>query len=212
MATGARGRRAAAMLGLLVAALVAVTACAADEPAVAEATTTTATPTPSEDPATATSEATTGDTRGVAALLEDGIGLVDPGTGSTTRAALGEPVDAVLRLGDAAFGAPSELVPGCELDVRETHQWPNGFTAYARDGVFIGWTVRPGTPSAELTTVAGIGIGSTRDELLAAYDVEVETTTLGEEFVIGSLAGVLDGAEPTSEVIALWGGDGCVAR
>ena len=139
--------------------------------------------------------------------------MVDPTNGSITEAALGGPADAALSLGQAAFGEAASLDPqGCALDARESYAWSNGFVVHARDGAFLGWSVRPGSPAAGLTTVDGIGIGSTREEVQAAFDVEVAATTLGQEFTTGSLTGVLDGDAPTSEVIALWGGDSCVAR
>ena len=149
----------------------------------------------------------------VALLLEDGLGLVDPLTGSVARAVLGGTVDAPLAVGLAAFGTPPELDPtACELDERDSWVWPQGLVVYARDGLFLGWTVRPGSPAAELTTATGIGIGATGTALQAAHDVVVESTSLGEEFAIGQLSGVLDAAGETGRVVALWGGDGCVVR
>jgi len=148
-----------------------------------------------------------------AVLLEDGLGLVDPLDGSVSRAVLGGPADAALAVGLAAFGAPPELDPSaCTLDERDSWVWQDGLVVYARDGLFLGWTVRPGSPAAALTTLTGIGLGSSGADLQAAHGVPVETTSLGEEFAIGQLSGVLDAAGETGRVIALWGGDGCVAR
>ena len=153
------------------------------------------------------------DDAGPALLLEDGLGLVDPLTGSVSRAVLGGPVDAALTVGLAAFGAPPQQDPtACELDERDSWVWADGLVVYARDGAFIGWTVRPGSPATALTTPAGIGIGSTAAELQAAYGVAAETTSLGEEFALGRLSGVLDAAGEGGRVVAVWGGDGCVAR
>jgi hypothetical protein len=63
-----------------------------------------------------------------------------------------------------------------------------------------------------LTTVSGIGLGSTRAELEAAYDAEVAPSSLGIEFHAGGLAGLLDSSRPDARVVSLWAGLACVAR
>ena len=211
-------------MALAVAGLVlALTGCSggADAPAPSASASSTASPAPSgpsSGPAPSASSSSPAPSAGAAdglpaVLLEDGLGLVDPLDGSVSRAVLGGPVDAALAVGLAAFGVPPQPDPSaCTLDERDSWVWQDGLVVYARDGLFLGWTVRPDSPAAALTTLTGIGIGSSGADLQATHGAPVETTSLGEEFAIGQLSGVLDAAGETGRVIALWGGDGCVAR
>jgi hypothetical protein len=90
-------------------------------------------------------------------------------------------------------------------------QWPNGLVLHAADSEFIGWSARPDT-DASLTTIAGVGTGSTRGELEAAYTVEVTETSLGTEFSTGSLFGLLSSTEPDATITDLWAGTVCNFR
>jgi len=212
---GARRRARLALAAVAMGTAGALAGCSADggstpaPPAPPSSSVPSAAP---ADPSPRSSSSTSAATP--ALLLEDGLGLVDPLSGSVSRAVLGGPVDAPLAVGLAAFGTPPELDPtACTLDQRDSWVWPQGLVVHARDGLFLGWTLRPGSPAADvLTTASGIGIGSTGTALQAVYDVTVESTSLGEEFAVGQLSGVLDAAGETGRVIALWGGDGCVAR
>ena len=49
--------------------------------------------------------------------------------------------------------------------------WPDGLTLVSQGGTFRGWSLNPraGVDAAAATTMSGIGLGSTRDELEAAY-------------------------------------------
>jgi hypothetical protein len=61
--------------------------------------------------------------------------------------------------------------------------------------------------------MSGIGVGSTRAELQAAYAAAaVDSTTLGVEFTAGGLQGVLESDARTAPIVALWAGAACVAR
>jgi hypothetical protein len=85
-----------------------------------------------------------------------------------------------------------------------------------QNGNFDGWLV----PNATTTprTDKGVGKGSTRAELVAAYAaVEVDESTLGDEWFVpaekgGPLSGLLDGSGPTAKVASMWSGNGCVFR
>jgi hypothetical protein len=65
---------------------------------------------------------------------------------------------------------------------------------------------------AQFRTTAGIGIGSTRRELDAAYQAEVAESTLGQEFTAGEIGGLLTSAAPDGRVEALWAGMTCHFR
>ena len=60
--------------------------------------------------------------------------------------------------------------------------------------------------------MSGIGVGSARAALDAVYSATVSTTTLGEEFSAGGLAGVFDGPTAAARITAMWAGTTCLAR
>lgn len=86
----------------------------------------------------------------------------------------------------------------------------NGLTIWFVDDAFAGWAVRG--PAPTLTTVSGIGIGSSRDELESVYDVRIFRSTLGIEFSAGGLAGLLESDLPDARITHLWAGQTCIAR
>ena len=89
--------------------------------------------------------------------------------------------------------------------------WADGLKLWFQDGRFAGWALDPRAAGVH-ATMSGIGPGSTRRELEAAYHVQVEETTLGTEFHAGGLEGLLDGAGPDAQVSAMWAGVSCVFR
>jgi hypothetical protein len=103
--------------------------------------------------------------------------------------------------------------------------WANGLTLAfqekgRRDGnagrewQFVGWSLNPGQAAGPApTTMAGVGLGSTRAEVESAYAIKVVQTSLGREFSTTSgLYGLLDGAGPQARVSAMWSGTSCVFR
>lgn len=66
--------------------------------------------------------------------------------------------------------------------------------------------------SRTLSTMAGLGLGSTRSELTSAYAVDVRQTSLGTEFEAGALFGIVDGEGDTARITAMWAGVVCVFR
>ncbi|MCF8505738.1 MAG: hypothetical protein K9G59_12570 [Caulobacter sp.] len=87
--------------------------------------------------------------------------------------------------------------------------WPGGLTLLFQEDRFAGWTVdKPG-----LTTMDGIGVGSTRAELLAARPgATVEESTLGTEFAVADMGGLFDGKGPDAKIDTLWAGVTCMFR
>ena len=113
------------------------------------------------------------------------------------------------RASPVPFGRPeSEVLTSVEgirgLAVKGTNQdcgagpvqfasWPDGLGLVFQDGRFVGWGLGRRAIGG-IATAAGVGPGSTRAELDAAYSVTVIRTSLGSEFSAGDLHGVLDGA------------------
>lgn len=88
-------------------------------------------------------------------------------------------------------------------------EWPGGLTLLFQEDRFAGWTM----DKAGLTTMDGIGVGSTRAELLAARPATtVEESTLGTEFAVADMGGLFDGKGPDAKVTHLWAGVTCMFR
>ena len=58
----------------------------------------------------------------------------------------------------------------------------------------------------------GVGPGSSRADLEAAYAADISETTLGTEFAAGELFGLLDGKELAAKITYMWGGLSCNFR
>lgn len=166
----------------------------------------------------------------VISLDGEGLRLVDPKSGATRPLSFGVD-EAQLKLvaeklkGPAKTGRSEE----CGAGPLAYLSWDDGLTLYSLDGLFAGWalderaagTVSANGPAknpakgerpAKLTTISGVGIGSTRAQLLDAYDATIEQTTLGTEFNAAGLSGILEGTGPKAKVTNLWSGVNCVFR
>lgn len=147
------------------------------------------------------------------ALAVDGEGLrlIDPASGSARPIGFGTPQGAVM--GALAFRGPAEAGRNeeCGAGPLDIANWPDGLTLYFQDGAFVGWWVRDPSKGA-ITTVSGIGTGSTRADLNKVQTIEVAETSLGTEFSSGAMAGLLDGPGREAKVTALWAGASCVFR
>ncbi len=147
------------------------------------------------------------------ALDAEGLRVVDPSTGSAQplpfETAWEQAVTTVTRL----RGEPGErgALEECGAGPLEYVSWGDGLTMYVSLDRFAGWRVAADTAGA-YTTMAGVGIGSTRAELEEVYDISVEETTLGTEFAAGDLFGFLSGAGPDATVTELWAGVSCYFR
>jgi hypothetical protein len=93
----------------------------------------------------------------------------------------------------------------------EFARWPDGLGLAFQDGVFVGWSLDD-RAGGVLTTSSGIGPGSSRREIEKVYRVAVEETTLGTEFSVGEVSGLLDGTGPDARITNLWAGVACLFR
>lgn len=137
-------------------------------------------------------------------LRGDGVALA-----GGERLAFGTPADRAVERLTAAFGAPPssrEQLPDCGPGPLEAVTWDNGFSAYMNGGGFAGWT------PADQRTAEGIGFGSTRAALDAAYSPAVEETSLGAEWSAHGISGILESRAPDAAVSAIWAGETCVMR
>lgn len=145
-------------------------------------------------------------------LAPDELTLVLP-NGSSRHVAFGTDKAAAIQMISAALGSPVEQSVN-----EECGAGPLGYAAF-RDGLslyfegdkFAGWDL-DGRENGKFTTGNGIGIGTTRKELEAAADVSVEETTIGHEFAMGNMSGLLSTPAPDGKVTNLWAGVTCIAR
>ncbi len=153
------------------------------------------------------------DTESLLALSGEGLQLVGDQTGSTDTLAFGSEMDLVENAVTSILGEPLETGENseCGSGPQTITQWPRGLVLHAANGEFIGWSARPDTDET-LTTMAGVGIGSTRSDLEAAYTVEVFESTLGTEFSTGELSGILASTETDAVIENLWAGTTCNFR
>lgn len=150
------------------------------------------------------------------ALSGEGLTFVAD-TGSTRHVEFGVPAPLAIEAATRTLGAAptSTRNEECGAGPLDMATWPNGLTLAMQDARLVGWSLHPPTrpgDSSSPTTLSGIGLGSTRRELEAAYAAQVGETTLGTEFQAGGLYGVLDGPSPDARIDALWAGTGCVFR
>ena len=99
----------------------------------------------------------------------------------------------------------------CSAGPVQVATWSDGLSVIFQDDRFVGWGLGR-RASGDVATAAGIGPGSARAELDAAYSATVSQTSLGSEFSAGALHGVLDGASAGARITDMWAGVNCVAR
>lgn len=150
------------------------------------------------------------------ALSGEGVDFVSE-NGSVRHLVFGAPAaDAIDTVSRAQGAAPQRgRNEECGAGPLDMATWPGGLTVMSQDGRFIGWSVSRGAAdggNAGMATMAGIGVGSTRGELEAAYAADIRETTLGQEFAAGDVFGVLDGTGPSARITALWAGTSCNFR
>ncbi|MDQ3057443.1 MAG: hypothetical protein M3Q96_06855 [Pseudomonadota bacterium] len=189
-----------------------------ESPASAAPASTSPTPAPVKvAPADPVQSATTANAPLQLALSGEGLDFVS-GRGSVRHLVFDTPATAAI---DAVTRAHGGVAPQlsrneeCGAGPLDMATWPNGLTVMSQDDRFVGWSVSRGAAdggNAGLATMAGIGFGSTRRELEAAYAANIRETTLGEEFVAGDVFGVLDGTGPSARITAMWAGASCNFR
>jgi hypothetical protein len=105
----------------------------------------------------------------------------------------------------ARRGSSSE----CGAGTVDFTEYMGGLQLTFQDGKFAGWTIN--AAASPLRTAKGIGVGSTRQELDAAYtDLTVEDSSLGLLFSSGQLTGLLDIDGIEGLVTDIWAGTVCL--
>lgn len=151
----------------------------------------------------------------VLALDSQGLRVVNASTGATRAIAFGMKEADVVSILTNLRGKPRDrgVNQECGAGPLGFANWADGLSLQFNKGRFAGWSVDGRSKAAnKLTTINGVGTGSTRTQLNKAYTVKVSQSTLGTEFSAGSLGGLLSGSKPTDRVTSLWSGTTCFFR
>ena len=149
---------------------------------------------------------------------------MDAVNGSTREIAFGMPFDQLVEIVNRVLESKPTSVgvnTECGAGPLKMAMWPNGLTLVFGEKkrgnsqwLFAGWFAGNPTGKAErLTTMAGVGVGSTREELENAYVTTVTKTTLGQEFSVKSgFYGLLSGTGKHAIIEVMWCGASCNFR
>lgn len=157
------------------------------------------------------------------AIASNALQLVIPLTGSTREISFGMPLGQLVALVNKVLEVEVsnvELNGECGAGPLKMATWSNGLIlAFQEDKaknewVFEGWYLGKVTNSKEkITTMAGIGIGSTRAEMEDVTVIEVFESSLGQEFSTESgLHGIFSGTGKDARITDLWSGINCIFR
>lgn len=146
------------------------------------------------------------------AVDSEGLRLVNPDTGSTRPISFGTVENNVIGVLTSLRGEPSDrgLNSDCGAGPLKFATWPDGLRLWFKQDRFIGWEIDGRKSGAnKITTINGIGIGISRSKLGSAT---VSQTSLGTEFSMGNLFGLLSGNQSNAKVTLLWSGTTCLFR
>ena len=145
------------------------------------------------------------------AVEAEGLRLFNKQSGSARAIAFGTARSDVLSM-LAYLGKPETGTNGeCGAGALDYANWPGGPGLYFQNDKFAGWNLNERSKGA-VTTASGVGIGSSRTDLEAAYAADISETTLGTEFAAGDLFGLLDGNGKAAKITNMWGGVSCNFR
>ena len=135
-------------------------------------------------------------------------------SGAARHVTFGTSQDSTLQILGAALGNPMEQARNdeCGAGPLDYAAFRGGLSLYFREGKFAGWDLDGREKGGVFTVANGLGIGATRRQLEAAGDVTVRESTIGHEFALGDLSGLIDSAAATGKVTNLWAGTTCVSR
>ncbi|MEO7463023.1 MAG: hypothetical protein ABIT96_09865 [Ferruginibacter sp.] len=158
------------------------------------------------------------------ALTSNAVQLVDAVTGSTKEISFGMPYEQLVAItGRILEGKPISVGVNseCGAGPLKMATWPNGLTLVfmekkrgSSEWLFAGWFAgKPTGKGDKPTTMAGVGVGSTLEELESAYVTTITKTTLGQEFSIKQgFYGILSGTGKKATIDVIWSGTSCNFR
>ncbi|MDQ1289250.1 MAG: hypothetical protein QG622_2816 [Actinomycetota bacterium] len=150
-------------------------------------------------------------------LESDGVGLL---TGTSVRHyQFGTDLTILSNATSTILGSLSRTTqPTCGQGTRVQLD-AKGFSALFSGSSFVGWT-DTGTDDPHLTTLRGVGVGSSLATLRSRYpEVKVTDGTLGPEWIAKDgqpgeprIGGLLDSTSPTGKVTTIYAGETCLFR
>lgn len=161
------------------------------------------------------------DTGYALALSENGIQMIKQSNGASNEISYGNPLTQTINTIEKVLKSKANFATNteCGAGVLKMATWDNGLTLLFQEKknewLFAGWAAHTAkNADLKLTTMAGIGVGSTRKEMESAYVINVAKTSLGYEFATksGNLFGILEGAEEDAKITNLWSGVSCNFR
>ena len=161
-------------------------------------------------------------------LTSNALQIINKNTGSTSEIPFGKPFDQMIEIINNVLQSKPKTIginSECGAGPLKMVSWNNGLTVVFQNKKsesktsetnwqFEGWFVGSNSKnSKEISTMAGIGIGSTRAEMESAYVLSVSKTSLGYEFSTSSgLFGIFDGQNKEAKITSLWSGLSCNFR
>ncbi len=145
-------------------------------------------------------------------LAADELTIVLPG-GASRHVSFGMGKAAATQMVASALGNPIEqsALEDCGAGALDYASFRDGLSLYFQDGKFAGWDL-DGRENGKFATADGIGIGSTRKALEASGQITVEDSSIGHEFMLGEMSGLLSSTGAAGKVTNLWAGVNCIAR
>lgn len=141
-------------------------------------------------------------------LAGSGLVLTPSSDGKAEQIRFGSDEKGVIAAVSTVLGKSAQGTNGdCPSGPVQFATWSKGLTANFQDGKFVGWA-----GAVDLKTARGIGFGSSRAALVKAYHPTIEQTSLGTEFTVDGITGVLESASNDAAISDLWAGMSCVAR
>ncbi|MBG6185722.1 hypothetical protein [Flavobacterium sp. CAN_S2] len=161
-------------------------------------------------------------------LTSNALQVINKNTGSTSEIPFGKPLDQMIEIINNVLQSKPTTIGinnECGAGPLKMASWNNGLTVVFQNKKsesktsetnwqFAGWFVGNNSKnSKEISTMAGIGIGSTRSEMESAYVLSISKTSLGYEFSTSSgLFGIFDGPKKEAKITSLWSGLSCNFR
>lgn len=138
-----------------------------------------------------------------------GLTILPRGTGPAKTVRFGESQAPTIAAISQVLGKPAQegTNADCPSGPVQFATWSKGLSANFEGGKFVGWA-----GAVDQKTARGIGFGSSKADLAAAYHPTFEQTSLGYEFTADGITGVLESDAADAAITDLWAGMSCVAR
>lgn len=142
-------------------------------------------------------------------LNGQGLVLTTP-KGVVTRIKFGMPRDQVMAALNTRPEPGESTISECGAGPIDFASWPDGLNLLFQGGAFQGWALDQRADSLRLTN--GVGIGTTVARLRKLGKLRIEASTLGNEFTLGGVSGLVSSRRNTGKVTNLWAGLDCSFR